>query len=204
MAQPRAVQTVQPFQPVRRSSPVMMLLQRVRQFVRQHALFRADTRVVVALVGRIGFGRPRGHPARARRRGRGASGRGRALQSSASGRRATRRGVLSLRGALARRAVCRGSRRMSARARGASAGRSRMRRGGRVTSFSSARDGSSTRTSWRLATRATTRPKRFCCGCCAAPARAAWRRCIRGTARLSALSSTVAGWNCGRTSTSGA
>ena len=28
-----------------------MLLQRVRQFVRQHALFRADTRVVVALSG---------------------------------------------------------------------------------------------------------------------------------------------------------
>ena len=29
----------------------MLLLQRVRQFVRQHALFRAETRVVVALSG---------------------------------------------------------------------------------------------------------------------------------------------------------
>ena len=43
----------------------------------------------------------------------------------------------------------------------------------------------------RSATRATIRPKRFCCGCCAAPGRAAWRRCIRDTARSSGRCSTA-------------
>ena len=142
-------------------SPVMMLLQRVRQFARQHALFRADTRVVAGVVRRIGLGRPRGHPARARRGWRCASGRGGALQSSASRRRGTRRAVLSLRCALARRSRLSRIAAMFERGRGASAGRSRMRRGASATSSSSAPGGSLAPTSWRSATRATIRPKRF-------------------------------------------
>ena len=81
-------------------------------------------------------------------------------------------------------------RRRGARAR-ASGARSRTRRARRATRSSSARARTSAPTSWRSATRATIRPRRFCCGCCAAPGRAGWRRCIRGAARSSVRCSTA-------------
>ena len=48
-----------PFQPLSHAGRYLLmdLLHRVRPFVRQHALFRADTRVRRGAVGRIGFGR---------------------------------------------------------------------------------------------------------------------------------------------------
>ena len=172
----------------------MMLLQRVRQFVRQHALFRRRDARRGGPVRRIGFGRARADPARARRRRATCAWSGPRISTISFGpTRAARRAVFGLGRALARRAVRRGSRRTSGRARVASVGRSRTPRGRPDTSSSSALGGSSTPTSSRSATRATTRPRRFCSGCCAAPAREAWPPCTLGTARLSGRSSTVAG-----------
>ena len=73
----------------------------------------------------------------------------------------------------------------SARAPARDGDRSKTRRSAaRHEFFERARGALRRRRRRASATRATIRPKRFCCGCCAAPVRAAWRRCIRAVATI--------------------
>ena len=138
-------------------------------------------------VGRVGFGRAGAYPPRARRGRRAAARPGSRtstiscatprIATSGSARRSPRRS--GCRSCVERDDVARARAARAAfdRGRGAHGAPRVLRAGARRISAP---------TSSRSATRATIRPRRSCCGCCAARGRGAWRRCIRGTARSSA------------------
>ena len=189
-------------QPSRPSGHVMELLDRVRQYDpparprrRRHARRRRAVR-------RIGLGRARASAARARRGRRAAARRARALQSSASRGGGRRRAVL--RDASRRRSACR----CSSIAKTSRRARARERRSiedaarrARHEFFERARVALR-----RRRRRARPHARRSGRNVSAAPAarrrrRAAWRRCIRGTARSSGRCSTAAAPSCARTST---
>ena len=159
-----------------------VLLDRVRQFVRDHALIGAGTRVVAAVSGgsdSVALA----HLLRELDAPASCSSPGSPISTISFAPRPTPTSD-SARELAASLGVplLRGSRRRRARARGASGARSRTRRAPRATRSSSARArhcGADCRRARPHARRSGR--NRSCCGCCAAPGRAASAACIRGT-----------------------
>ena len=184
---------------------MMPLADRVLETMRRHALLRDGQRVLVALSGGADSGRAArsscassSATASLTRRGRGAS------QSRLRGADADADEAFcaALAGAARRAVPSRSALDVAALARARKRSIEDAARAPRYAFFERAAAGARRRTSSRSRTRKTIRPRRSCCGCCAAPARAGLGGdpCRARRTRRSGRCSTSSARSCARIS----